>query len=91
MGGILWGPDSRGDLFPQLEDRPRIPIQLRLLPNPGSLQRCSIWMRPFRWGLSPTVLRQLTIKQEAAFGCRPNGLGSRAQDKNIQLERQAPN
>lgn len=35
--------------------------------------------------------RWLTIKQEAAFGSKPHGVGSRAQDKNIQLERQAPN
>lgn len=53
-------------------------------------KRLGIWMRPLQPEPSPTVPRQLTIKQEAAFGYKPNGLGSRAQDKNTQLEGKLP-
>lgn len=66
-------------------------VRLRILPRALLAEEAQRLGEDFPAGPSSTVPRQLTIKQEAAFGSRPNGLGSRAQDKNTQLERQAPN
>lgn len=41
-------------------------------------------------GRPPAGPRQLTTKQEAAFGYRPHGLGSRAQDKIYNWEGKLP-
>lgn len=66
-------------------------MHLGILPGVQLAEEVQPLAEDFLLRESTPVPRQLTTKQEATSGYKPHGLGSRAQDKNKQLERQAPN